>query len=179
MSPSSSAAPLPSHVRSRQSSNTTPVPDSVTNTLRARPSSRPESPTTQSPSTKPAPQYTVFIRLPFVRDSFQDPAPANWNATKDRQLWKLISKASSNDLDWERLSHDFNVELPFLLMQAAWLTERHMEHMRRQVGRIGGVTVGEKGDGSGSGSAAGSVGGVKMERGGSRGASLLMLGKDI
>ncbi|KAF7194298.1 Autophagy-related protein [Pseudocercospora fuligena] len=168
MSPSSSAAALPSHVRSRQSSNTTPVPDPATNILKPRPSSRPQSPNTSSPSTRPAPQYTVFVRLPFVRGSFQDPAPSNWNATKDKQLWKLISKASSNDLDWEGLSHDFDVELSFLLMQAAWLTERHMERMRKQVGRIGGVAAADKADGTGSGSAAGSVGGVKMERTGSR-----------
>ncbi|EME85363.1 uncharacterized protein MYCFIDRAFT_171292 [Pseudocercospora fijiensis CIRAD86] len=166
MSPSSSAAAIPSHVRSRQSSNTTSAPDPATNVLKPRPSSRPQSPNTSSPSTRPAPHYTVFIRLPFVRGSFQDPAPSNWNATKDKQLWKLISKASSNDLDWEGLSHDFDVELSFLLMQAAWLTERHMERMRKQVGRIGGVAAG-----TGSGSAAGSTGGVKMERTGSRGIS--------
>lgn len=70
------------------------------------------------------------------------------------------------------------MDLGFLLMQAAWLSERHMERMRRQVGRIAAVGEG-LGSGSGSGSAAGSgvgvggagaaVGGVKMERCGSRG----------
>lgn len=108
----------------------------------------------------------MFIRLPFARGDFQDPAPTNWTAAKDRQLWKLISKSQSGDLNWAGLSQEFDVELNFLLMQAAWLSERHMERMRRQVTKIGGAAAGEGTTGSGTGS---SVGGVKMERTASRG----------
>ncbi|KAM3421140.1 hypothetical protein BST61_g1553 [Cercospora zeina] len=160
MSPSSSAAAMPSHVRNRESSNTTPVPDASIKPSRI--SSRPDSPAGlfQDPSV-PAPQYTVFIRLPFNRAEFRDPAPTNWTAAKDRQLWKLISKSHSGDLDWEGLSQDFDVELNFLLMQAAWLSERHMERMRRQMTRVGGGGAGDGAMGSGTGS---SSGGVKMER---------------
>ena len=61
------------------------------------------------------------------------------NSTKDRQLWKLISKASnSKDLDWEDMSARFNVSLPFLLQQAAWLYERHFESMKAQMKKLGG-----------------------------------------
>ena len=171
MSPSSSAAAMPSHVRARGSSNATPVPV-PSSPIRAsrtgspnrplRTSSRPGSPA--EPSSAPAPHYTVFIRFPFARGDFQDPAPTNWTAAKDRQLWKLISKSHSGDLDWAGLSQQFDVELNFLLMQAAWLSERHMERMRRQVTRIGGGVAGDTGSGTGS-----SVGGVKMERTASRG----------
>ncbi|PPJ60605.1 hypothetical protein CBER1_03679 [Cercospora berteroae] len=165
MSPSSSAAAMPSHVRNRGSSNATPVPDASIKP--SRKSSRPGSPAGpfQDPSV-PAPNYTVFIRLPFNRGEFRDPAPTYWTAAKDRQLWKLISKSHSGDLDWEGLSQDFDVELNFLLMQAAWLSERHMERMRRQMTRVGGGTAGEGGAGSGIASSSG--GGVKMERTASR-----------
>ncbi|KAF2209463.1 hypothetical protein CERZMDRAFT_100257 [Cercospora zeae-maydis SCOH1-5] len=164
MSPSSSAAAMPSHVRNRGSSNTTPVPDASIKPSRI--SSRPGSPAGpfQDPSV-PAPQYTVFIRLPFNRADFRDPAPTNWTAAKDRQLWKLISKSHSGDLDWEGLSQDFDVELNFLLMQAAWLSERHMERMRRHMTRVGAGGAGEGATGSATGS---SSGGVKMERTASR-----------
>lgn len=75
----------------------------------------------------------------------------HWDAAKDRQLWKLISKSNSGNLDWETLSGELGVELGFLLMQAAWLSERHMERMRKLVVKIGG-------EGSGSGSAVGGGG---------------------
>ncbi|KAI5364510.1 hypothetical protein Slin15195_G040470 [Septoria linicola] len=164
MSPSSSAAVMPSHVRNRGSSNATPVPDASIRPSRT--SSRPASPAAPIyDSSAPVPHYTVFIRLPFSRGDFVDPPPTNWTAAKDRQLWKLISKSHSGDLDWEGLSHEFDVELNFLLMQAAWLSERHMERMRRQMTRIGGGGAGDGTTGSGTGS---SVGGVKMERTGSR-----------
>lgn len=90
----------------------------------------------------------MFIRLPFNRNGFEDPAPVRWDVAKDRQLWKLISKSNTGNLDWEALSVELGVELGFLLMQAAWLSERHMERMRKLVVKIGG-------EGSGSGSAVG------------------------
>lgn len=85
-----------------------------------------------SSTTKP--QYTVFIRLPFPRQDFEDPPPVEWDAVKDKALWKLISTASnSNELNWEELSTRFNVSLSFLLQQAAWLYERHFDAMRAQM----------------------------------------------
>lgn len=75
-----------------------------------------------SPAAKPASpdssvHYTCFIRLPFPRGDFVDPPQVisletdsyrkatdhikvDWNSTKDRALWKIISKASnSKELD--------------------------------------------------------------------------------
>lgn len=135
MSPSSSAAAVPTHIRTRGSSNATPVQDPSVLKPSSRISSRPGSPGTAPPESA-RPNYTVFIRLPFPRGSFTDPAPVNWTAIQDRKLWKLISKP--HDLDWEGLSQEFGIELEFLLMQAAWLSERHMERMRRQVTKIAG-----------------------------------------
>ncbi|KAF2163138.1 hypothetical protein M409DRAFT_26583 [Zasmidium cellare ATCC 36951] len=161
MSPSSSALPSQNKPRSRQSSTATPVPGqepSKVSSNAPKPSSRPQSPYLQIQSSSKPPHYTVFIRLPFTRGAFEDPPPVEWNAAKDRQLWKLIS-GGKGDVDWEGLSNDFGVDLGFLVMQGAWLSERHMERMRKQVGRIA------QGDGTGSGSG---VGGIRMERTGSR-----------
>ena len=126
--------------------------------------------------------YTVFIRLPFPRVDFQDPPLVAWDSIKDEALWKLIFSGSTpkKNIDWEAMSEKFDVSLPFLLQQAAWLSERHLQSMRRQVMRMGGAGVGspisqegeeavgkrpEGGLGAGSG-------GVGMERQGSRGMSL-------
>ncbi|KAH0398329.1 hypothetical protein KCU89_g7351, partial [Aureobasidium melanogenum] len=92
-----------------------------------------------SPAYKSAPadssvHYTCFIRLPFPRGDFVDPPQVDWNSTKDRALWKIISKASnSKELDWEDLSTKFEVSLAFLLQQAAWLYERHFAQMKAQM----------------------------------------------
>jgi len=87
-------------------------------------------------------QYTCFIRLPFPRGDFEDPPPVDWDATKDRALWKIISKAAnSKDLDWPELSRKFQVSLHFLLQQAAWLYERHFAQMRAQMKKLGTSTT--------------------------------------
>lgn len=122
MSPSSSAHPLQDKPRSRHSSNATPVPGQEPSRIpsnASKPSSRPQSPALQSQTTPKPPHYTVFLRLPFSRGTFDDPPPVEWNAAKDRQLWKLIS-GGKGDVDWEGLSNDFGVDLGFLVMQGAW-----------------------------------------------------------
>lgn len=120
--------------------------------------------------------YTAIIRLPFSRpDGFPDPSPVEWDSAKDRTLWKVISKASnSRDLDWDGMAERFGVELGFLLMQAAWLYERHFEGMKMQMLRLGSAGVsgaaspttmgGLGGDGSGVGSV--NASGVVKEAGG-------------
>jgi hypothetical protein len=138
---------------------------------------------TPTSATKSNVHYTLFIRLPFRRGDFQDPPPVEWDAIKDRALWKIISSSSSNDLDWEALSTRFDVPLSFLLQQAAWLYERHFEGMKKQMQRLGvsgtpspipqssprpGDDEATAGSGTASGEASG-VGGVAMERKASRG----------
>lgn len=80
----------------------------------------------QSPSNSDDVHYTVFIRLPFPRGDFVDPPEVcyiaimiynryvdllqvNWNSAKDRELWDLLSRASSKakDLDCENCAHFF------------------------------------------------------------------------
>ncbi|KAI7184098.1 hypothetical protein KC363_g7858 [Hortaea werneckii] len=76
--------------------------------------------------------YTCFIRLPFQRNGFEDPALVEWDVLKDRSLWKLISKASNpSELDWDAIAGRFGVSKGFLFQQAAWLYERHFEGMRK------------------------------------------------
>lgn len=82
-------------------------------------------------------QFTALIRLPFVRGSFEDPPQAQWCAEKDKQLWKVISKSSkTSDLDWVELATRFQVPPTFLLQQAAWLYERHLDHVRNQMKKV-------------------------------------------
>lgn len=62
----------------------------------------------------------------------------SWDIAKDRQLWKIVSKATdSRDLDWADLSERFQVPLQFLLQQAAWLYERHFAQMKAQMKKLG------------------------------------------
>lgn len=94
---------------------------------------------TKAPSPRPKPEvnrsnvhYTCFIRLPFQRNEFEDPSPVEWDVSKDRALWKLISKASNpSELDWDAIAGRFGVSKAFLFQQAAWLYERHFEGMRK------------------------------------------------
>lgn len=84
------------------------------------------------------PSYTVFIRLPFARGDFVDPLSVEWDASKDKALWKILSKASKNsDIDWNELATKFEVTLAFLLQQAAWLYERQLLQVRAQMRKVG------------------------------------------
>ncbi|KAI4722675.1 hypothetical protein E4T48_01159 [Aureobasidium sp. EXF-10727] len=58
-----------------------------------------------------------------------------WNSTKDRSLWKIISKAS-NSKELDCMSAKFEVSLAFLLQQAAWLYERHFAQMKAQMKKL-------------------------------------------
>ena len=100
---------------------------------------------------------------------------ATWNSSKDRELWRYVSKSSkTKDLDCEshiqteacyfgmltrhrgstvrvpvadssisdsRRAIDFAVPPTFLLQQAAWLYERHLDHVRAQMKKVGGQTA--------------------------------------
>ncbi|RDW64230.1 hypothetical protein BP5796_10732 [Coleophoma crateriformis] len=84
------------------------------------------------------PSYTVFIRLPFPRGDFVDPPAVEWNAAKDKALWKILSKASKNSvIDWSELATKFEVTLAFLLQQAAWLYERQLLQVKAQMRKVG------------------------------------------
>ncbi|OAG10431.1 uncharacterized protein CC84DRAFT_484173 [Paraphaeosphaeria sporulosa] len=87
-------------------------------------------------------QFTALIRLPFERGDFVDPQQATWDATKDRELWRIVSKsAKTKDLDCRWLATEFKVPPTFLLQQAAWLYERHLDHVRAQMKKVGGQTA--------------------------------------
>ncbi|KAF2735127.1 hypothetical protein EJ04DRAFT_511962 [Polyplosphaeria fusca] len=112
-------------------------------------------------------RFTVLLRLPFTRGDFVDPPYADWNEAKDRALWRVISKSSkTSDLDWVELALRFEVPPTFLLQQAAWLYERHLDHVRSQMKKVGGATVSAT---STSHSNQSALGGIPMQRGGSNG----------
>ncbi|KAF1995757.1 hypothetical protein P154DRAFT_526027 [Amniculicola lignicola CBS 123094] len=115
-------------------------------------------------------QFTALIRLPFARAEFVDPPQADWNAAKDRALWKVISKSSkTSDLNWVELADRFQVHPTFLLQQAAWLYERHLDHVRAQMKKVG--TTNAPGTPTSSSTSPSAVGGVPMRRGGSSGSA--------
>ncbi|MCJ1362014.1 hypothetical protein MMC16_001116 [Acarospora aff. strigata] len=79
--------------------------------------------------------YTVFIRVPVPRGDFIDPQPVDWNVSKDRALWRYLSKRSkSGEVDCE--AEQYNVTLPFLLQQAAWLYEQQLSQVRAQMRKV-------------------------------------------
>ncbi|TGO52079.1 hypothetical protein BCON_0148g00240 [Botryotinia convoluta] len=71
------------------------------------------------------PTYTVFVKLPFPRGDFVDPPAVEWDAGKDKALWKILLKAPKNS--------DVDFTLPFLLQQVAWLYERQFSQVREQM----------------------------------------------
>ncbi|EKD16757.1 uncharacterized protein L3040_006259 [Drepanopeziza brunnea f. sp. 'multigermtubi'] len=115
------------------------------------------------------PYYTVFIRLPFSRGDFVDPPPVDWDASKDKALWKILSKASKNsDIDWNELATKFEVTLAFLLQQAAWLYERQLVQVRAQIRKVG-VSKGSAAPSPVPWNTSESAGGEGMKRTGSGG----------
>ncbi|KAJ6117451.1 hypothetical protein N7512_007176 [Penicillium capsulatum] len=81
--------------------------------------------------------FTVFIRLPFPRGDFVDPPLVEWNASKNQELWDILSRPSKDDLDWKYLAQKFDVSLQFLLQQAAWLYDRQLSQVRAQMRKVG------------------------------------------
>jgi hypothetical protein len=69
----------------------------------------------------------------------------------------------------------FQVPPAFLLQQAAWLYERHFEHVRNQMKKVSGSNV-NAAAASGGSSALTAVGGVAMQRAGSGGVSMQRAG---
>ncbi|KAA8901579.1 hypothetical protein FN846DRAFT_957006 [Sphaerosporella brunnea] len=83
-------------------------------------------------------QYTVYIRLPFPRDGFIDPPRVDWDASKERYLWKILSKGNRDaDINWDSLSQQLQVSRAFLLQQAAWLYERELIQIQAQMRKVG------------------------------------------
>lgn len=114
--------------------------------------------------------YTCFIRLPFPRGEFEDPQQVEWDTNKDRALWKIISKATDRkEIKWEEMSAKFDVSLPFLLQQGAWLYERHFASMRAQMKKLGASTMPGPLPPDSTGSSTAGAGGEMMHRTSSRG----------
>lgn len=132
-------------------------------------------------------RYTALIRLPFPRGDFVDPPQVDWDATKDKALWKIISQSpKTSDLDCglyqlhallspltdfhigEELATRFDVSPAFMLQQAAWLYERHLSHVRAQMRKVGTSNAPVPAQTS-SGTVNTAPGGVPMKRGGSAG----------
>ncbi|KAF8525679.1 hypothetical protein BDD12DRAFT_689945, partial [Trichophaea hybrida] len=88
----------------------------------------------------PEPQYTVFIRLPFSRNGFVDPPRVDWDASKERYLWKMLSRGNRNtDLDCNAVH--LQVSRAFLLQQAAWLYERELSQIQAQMRKVGAASL--------------------------------------
>ncbi|KAF8470098.1 hypothetical protein BDZ91DRAFT_719955 [Kalaharituber pfeilii] len=89
-------------------------------------------------------KYVVYLRLPFPRGAFVDPPQVDWNANKERVLWRILSRTTRNQgIDWNQLAQQFQVSRAFLLQQAAWLYERELSQVRAQMrkGMGGAATI--------------------------------------
>ncbi|CDF44005.1 hypothetical protein BofuT4P101000005001 [Botrytis cinerea T4] len=118
-----------------------------------------------SPDAESDPTYTVFVKLPFPRGGFIDPPAVEWDAGKDKALWKILLKAPKNsDVD----STKFEVTLPFLLQQVAWLYERQFSQVREQM-RKATVSKGSLAPSPVPDSTSEAAGGEEMKRTGSGG----------
>lgn len=122
MAPPSTQAPAASTKAHRSSSS--------------RPESKASNRQSQAPAPPPSIHYTLLIRLPFPRGDFEDPplvsdtmeevsghgliyTKVEWDASKDKKLWKIISKnPKSGDIDcksgrlllvWIHLANDNNL----------------------------------------------------------------------
>ncbi|CAK7215947.1 hypothetical protein SEUCBS140593_002702 [Sporothrix eucalyptigena] len=84
----------------------------------------------------PRPNFTLYIRVPAPRNGFVDPPDVDWNKEKDDALWRILSRASKNDID----SQTFNATVDFLLIQATILTERHVSQVRAQTRKVATLT---------------------------------------
>lgn len=70
---------------------------------------------------------------------------AEWDSTKEKNLWEYLSRSlSGGDVDWEGLAYRFNVTVPFILQQAAWLYEKELEQVRAQMQKVKVVTASTK-----------------------------------
>lgn len=56
-------------------------------------------------------------------------------------------------MDWEDLAHRFNVTVPFILQQAAWLYEKELEQVRAQMQKVKVATAPAKHTSGGTASA--------------------------
>ncbi|KAL8714226.1 MAG: hypothetical protein Q9220_001955 [cf. Caloplaca sp. 1 TL-2023] len=109
-------------------------------------------------------QYTVFIRLPFPRGDFVDPPQVSWNSSKDQALWDITSKGPAR-------AEQFDVDLAFLLQQAAWLYERQLSQVKAQLRKVSKPSLTAQSPTPSSVSGSGIAGGQAMARttsGGSR-----------
>lgn len=132
--------------------------------VKARHSRDPSGASSPRAETKSAPprrvHYNVIVRCPFPRGDFADPPQVDWDVDKDRRLWGIIANNPKID-NWDELAQEFDVPLPFMLQQAAWLYQRHMDSVREQIRKVG----------ASSNASTPTPGGVAMKRLGSGGAS--------
>ncbi|EQL28435.1 hypothetical protein, variant 1 [Blastomyces dermatitidis ATCC 26199] len=114
------------------------------------------------------PHFTVFIRLPFPRGDFVDTPAVDWSVAKDHALWDILSRPSKgNDIDWKGLAEHFDVTLPFLLQQAAWLYDRQLSQVRAQIRKVGNPHSAASSPVPQSMSGSAAIGGQPMKRVGS------------
>ncbi|KAK9377022.1 uncharacterized protein V1513DRAFT_437081 [Lipomyces chichibuensis] len=91
----------------------------------------------QSKEQESIPTYTVYLRFPFPRNGFPEPHPIDWNQDKENELWSILSRAHKRtEIKWPQLAEYFNVSIPFLLQQAAWLYERELQQVREEMQRV-------------------------------------------
>ncbi|KAI9808593.1 MAG: hypothetical protein M1825_003743 [Sarcosagium campestre] len=142
--PASSTTPKHHTSRTSQKSVSKPTPKSTAPATTALPVAATANriSNTKRPVKQDAVHFNVIIRLPFPRLDFIDPPAMDWDASKDKALWRILSRASTGpDINWEELADTLQVTLPFLLQQAAWLYERKLSQVRAQIRKVGSSAI--------------------------------------
>ncbi len=94
----------------------------------------------------PKPAFTVYLRYPYKRGSFQDTSVDAWDEEKEQKLWRVLLQNSSTrqqpfgrqnetSVNWGALAEDFQVTERYLLQQAAWLYNHQLQQVRSQIQR--------------------------------------------
>lgn len=80
----------------------------------------------------------VYVRVNGNRPpGFVDPAPFDWNAEKERQLWAIISKLDDyqDQIDWKELAQALGAPDYFLKRRSYKLFALHLKLLEQQIER--------------------------------------------
>lgn len=70
------------------------------------------------------------------REGFVDPLKFEWNSTKDKELWAVISKLETLDnIDWNKLSKELNSPEYFVRKRSYTIFTDHLKRLEEEIGR--------------------------------------------
>ncbi|KXN72378.1 hypothetical protein CONCODRAFT_16218 [Conidiobolus coronatus NRRL 28638] len=75
----------------------------------------------------------VIVRLPIKRpQNFVDPPCTLWNETKEQLLWEYLNRNKGRNIDWNYLSQELQIPVPYLIKFSSFLYEVQLLKLRNQ-----------------------------------------------